>query len=160
MRLSHLLPIAFLALSACNSTTVAPTSAAFAPSPTTSTTAGPGSSLPSADIAGEVFGKACLAAQPDFQNTAPALASLGFVQNSETGTYYSPQYNMSLKLFEREVNKECSIVFATDGNAEATARAFGEAAAANGNGKTGDVRVRFQPVGDQTYINARIITPQ
>lgn len=160
MRLLYVLPIAALALSACNGTTSTPTPAVFAPSPTTSATAGPGQASPSANLAGEVFGKACLAAQPSYQNTAPALASFGFVQNSGTGTYYSPNYNMSLKLFDRDTNYECSIVFVTDGNAEATARAFGEAAAANGNGKTGDVRVRFQPVGGQTYINARIITPQ
>lgn len=157
----HLAICAAISMAACTpATTPVATTAVFAPAPATNANAGPGATQPDAAIAGEVFGKACLAEQPTFRNTPTALSRLNFVQNSRTGTYYSANYDMSLKLLDRDTNIECSIIFANDQDQQKLARAFGEAAAANGNGKTGDVGLRFQEINNATYINARIISPK
>ena len=163
MRLTPSLAIcAAAALSACATTPTGPAAPViFSQTPASNASAGPGAQTPTPAIAGEAFGKACLAAQPTFQNTPSALARLGFIQNTVTATYYSARYNMSVKLNDRPNNIECSIVFEGDAtNRDALGRAFGEAAAANGNGNPVDVGLRFQPFGNITYINARIISPK
>ncbi len=163
MRLIPSLAIcATAALSACATTTTGPaTPTIFAQMPASNPSAGPGPEEPTPAIAGETFGKACLAAQPTYQNTPTALARLGFVQNTSTAAYHSARYNMTVKLVDRPNNIECSVIFAgDDSDREALGRAFGEAAAANGNGNSVDVGLRFQPFGNFTYINARIVSPK
>jgi hypothetical protein len=143
VRLTHLIPtLLALSLSACVETTaatIAPTS-----SPDDSARVGPGPRPVSASLAVETFRAACLDTSP---TAAPAiLRARGFLQNTQTGTFYSQSDNLSVKLIPESGGGRCSIVF---GSTEGPQRVVA----------AGAPSIRFEPsseIDGQIYYRAFI----
>ena len=72
--------------------------------------AGPGANPISTGRATQVFSDLCVRQAPNFTGTEGLAAKNGFVQNTQFGTYYHPQENMSVKL----IGGDCSMVFASN----------------------------------------------
>ncbi|MGB1234358.1 MAG: hypothetical protein ACPG5U_01335 [Planktomarina sp.] len=68
---------------------------------------GPGNSLPSPRLAGEIFANVCLKTLPRFAGAKTAIAAYPFTQHPTSGTYYHDFENLSVKLH----NDTCSMVF-------------------------------------------------
>lgn len=81
--------------------------------PAVSTTAGPGTRPVDFETAAQSLKAVCVDNYPGFKGTPAALSKLGFVQNPAFGTYYSPTYDMSVKLIPTGGGTACSLVFSS-----------------------------------------------
>lgn len=136
--------------------------------PPRSTSAAPAAGPTSPLLAGQLFGKICIATQPSFAQAPAALSTAGFTQNSITSTYYLTTENLSIKLldsrtdqqgvlsFEQPANPDtCSIVFGTDLSADAAVAQFSQGTASVTTSLPPGITVTSRPQGNLTFINAR-----
>ena len=111
MRRALFLPavLAALALAACDT----PPQTAAAPEPDKAYADGPGNEQVSSDLAAFIFKDACVDPYPGFATTPAVLTRIGMRPHAQTGTYYHPKLDLSVKLLDGKRGKVCSMVFAS-----------------------------------------------
>ena len=112
---------------------------------------GPGEAPTPMRYAGEIFAEACAKTHPSFRRSGRVLEANGFVK-APTGTYYHPDFNLSLKPTPRAA---CSIVAAFEGPDEDAVLAFGNAVTARAGHLSINVDLDLRKPGNgKTYFFA------
>lgn len=143
--------LAALALTAC-----VPADTPSDPAPTVllaedSPNAGPGNIPVVTELAADTFKRVCVDQLPDFKGAPNALRARGFAQNTTTGTFFHPAYDLSVKLIPESGRGDCSMVFVSDDSAAALGTALRDAG--------GGASVAFPPpqtIQGETYYRAVI----
>ena len=86
---------------------------AAAPEPDKAYADGPGNEQVSSDLAAFIFKDACVDPYPGFATTPAVLTRIGMRPHAQTGTYYHPKLDLSVKLLDGKRGKVCSMVFAS-----------------------------------------------
>jgi hypothetical protein len=150
MTRTSLILVTALALSACVPTEPENPVPSFAQTPD-SPNAGPGTIPVVAALAAETFQSVCADQLPDFKAAPATLRSRGFAQNTTTGTFFHPVYDLSVKLIPEGGGGDCSMVFVSEDDATTLGAAL--------RGAGGGATVVFpepQTILGETYYRAVI----
>ena len=113
----------------------------------------PGNQVSDPTYAGAIFAEACARSAPSFRQAGTTLAANGFVV-APTGTYYHPQFDLSIRPTD---SVACSIVFQVRGDAGEAVIAAGREIERRVAALDGTVDVGAYPgPGGKTYVRMSI----
>jgi hypothetical protein len=79
------------------------------------------------NVAALLFRDICVQTLPGFKKAASALKKAKFNRNTKTGTYYHPDYNLSVKITKYKGSPQCSLVMIGTSEPEQTSYMFAAA---------------------------------